>query len=25
VIWLHKGKIKMEGDPQEVLAAYNKA
>ncbi|ETK30833.1 ABC transporter ATP-binding protein [Microbispora corallina] len=25
VIWLHKGKIKMEGDPQEVLDAYNKA
>ncbi|MBP2705619.1 ABC transporter ATP-binding protein [Microbispora sp. RL4-1S] len=25
VIWLHKGKIKMEGDPQEVLEAYNKA
>ncbi|TQS25335.1 ABC transporter ATP-binding protein [Microbispora sp. KK1-11] len=25
VIWLHKGKIRMEGDPQEVLEAYNKA
>ncbi|MGI5492763.1 ABC transporter ATP-binding protein [Microtetraspora malaysiensis] len=25
VIWLHKGKIKMDGDPAEVLAAYNKA
>nr|WP_067186000.1 ABC transporter ATP-binding protein [Microtetraspora niveoalba] len=25
VIWLHKGKIKMDGDPTEVLAAYNKA
>ncbi len=25
VIWLHKGKIKMDGDPSEVLAAYNKA
>ncbi|MEW9532534.1 ABC transporter ATP-binding protein [Microbispora sp. NPDC049125] len=25
VIWLHKGKIKMQGDPQEVLEAYNKA
>ncbi|GII05798.1 ABC transporter ATP-binding protein [Planobispora takensis] len=24
VIWLHKGKIKMDGDPQTVLAAYNK-
>ncbi|NUW38382.1 ABC transporter ATP-binding protein [Nonomuraea sp. SMC257] len=24
VIWLHKGKIKMDGDPKEVLAAYNK-
>lgn len=23
VIWLHKGKIKMDGDPQTVLAAYN--
>ncbi|WP_425566669.1 ABC transporter ATP-binding protein [Planomonospora alba] len=25
VIWLHKGKIKMDGDPKTVLAAYNKA
>jgi teichoic acid transport system ATP-binding protein len=25
VIWLHKGKIKMEGEPAEVLEAYNKA
>ncbi|MBO3748961.1 ABC transporter ATP-binding protein [Streptosporangiaceae bacterium NEAU-GS5] len=25
VIWLHKGKIKMEGEPGEVLEAYNKA
>ncbi|MFD0657665.1 ABC transporter ATP-binding protein [Thermocatellispora tengchongensis] len=25
VIWLHKGKIKMDGDPQTVLAAYNRA
>ncbi|WP_155342122.1 ABC transporter ATP-binding protein [Acrocarpospora corrugata] len=25
VIWLHKGKIKMDGDPKEVIAAYNKA
>jgi teichoic acid transport system ATP-binding protein len=25
VIWLHKGKIKMDGDPTEVIAAYNKA
>ncbi|MBO4269516.1 ABC transporter ATP-binding protein [Microbispora triticiradicis] len=25
VIWLHKGKIRMQGDPQEVLEAYNKA
>jgi teichoic acid transport system ATP-binding protein len=25
VIWLHKGKIRMEGDPQEVLEAYNSA
>lgn len=24
VIWLHKGKIRMDGDPQTVLAAYNK-
>ena len=24
VIWLHKGKIKMDGDPKEVLAAYTK-
>ncbi|GGL45935.1 ABC transporter ATP-binding protein [Planomonospora parontospora] len=24
VIWLHKGKIKMDGDPKTVLAAYNK-
>jgi teichoic acid transport system ATP-binding protein len=24
VIWLHKGKIKMDGDPKEVIAAYNK-
>ncbi|WP_204078540.1 ABC transporter ATP-binding protein [Planotetraspora phitsanulokensis] len=24
VIWLHKGKIKMIGDPQEVLEAYNR-
>ncbi|MFI6300210.1 ABC transporter ATP-binding protein [Nonomuraea sp. NPDC050790] len=24
VIWLHKGKIKMDGDPKEVMAAYNK-
>jgi teichoic acid transport system ATP-binding protein len=24
VIWLHKGKIKMQGDPQEVLEAYNR-
>ncbi|MFD0883302.1 ABC transporter ATP-binding protein [Streptosporangium algeriense] len=23
VIWLHKGKIKMDGDPKTVLAAYN--
>ncbi|MFC6086878.1 ABC transporter ATP-binding protein [Sphaerisporangium aureirubrum] len=23
VIWLHKGKIKMDGDPATVLAAYN--
>lgn len=23
VIWLHKGKIKMDGDPAEVMAAYN--
>ncbi|MGW4424667.1 ABC transporter ATP-binding protein [Streptosporangium sp. NPDC004631] len=23
VIWLHKGKIKMDGDPQTVLTAYN--
>nr|WP_246497700.1 ABC transporter ATP-binding protein [Sphaerisporangium rubeum] len=23
VIWLHKGKIKMDGDPTTVLAAYN--
>ncbi|MEV7007405.1 ABC transporter ATP-binding protein [Streptosporangium sp. NPDC051022] len=23
VIWLHKGKIKMDGDPKAVLAAYN--
>ncbi|GHE34892.1 ABC transporter ATP-binding protein [Streptosporangium violaceochromogenes] len=25
VIWLHKGKIKMDGDPQKVLTAYNNA
>ncbi|GAA0999268.1 ABC transporter ATP-binding protein [Acrocarpospora macrocephala] len=25
VIWLHKGKIKMDGDPKEVISAYNKA
>ncbi|GIH29303.1 ABC transporter ATP-binding protein [Acrocarpospora phusangensis] len=25
VIWLHKGKVKMDGDPTEVIAAYNKA
>ncbi len=25
VIWLHKGKIKMDGDPKTVLAAYNSA
>ncbi|MEV4251042.1 ABC transporter ATP-binding protein [Streptosporangium canum] len=25
VIWLHKGKIKMDGDPKAVLAAYNSA
>jgi len=25
VIWLHKGKIRMEGDPKEVIKAYNKA
>ncbi len=25
VIWLHKGKIKMDGDPAEVISAYNKA
>jgi teichoic acid transport system ATP-binding protein len=25
VIWLHKGEIKMEGEPAEVLDAYNKA
>ncbi|SDH44752.1 teichoic acid transport system ATP-binding protein [Sinosporangium album] len=24
VIWLHKGKIRMDGDPETVLAAYNK-
>ncbi|MGW4475229.1 ABC transporter ATP-binding protein [Nonomuraea sp. NPDC004354] len=24
VIWLHKGKIRMDGDPKEVIAAYNK-
>lgn len=24
VIWLHKGKLKMDGDPQTVIAAYNK-
>jgi teichoic acid transport system ATP-binding protein len=24
VIWLHKGKIKMDGDPKEVLDAYTK-
>ncbi|MFI6910434.1 ABC transporter ATP-binding protein [Nonomuraea sp. NPDC050394] len=24
VIWLHKGKIKMDGDPKEVMTAYNK-
>jgi teichoic acid transport system ATP-binding protein len=24
VIWLHKGKIKMDGEPKKVLAAYNK-
>ena len=24
VIWLHKGKIKMDGDPETVIAAYNK-
>ncbi|WP_181614584.1 ABC transporter ATP-binding protein [Nonomuraea soli] len=24
VIWLHKGKIKMDGDPAEVMAAYHK-
>ncbi|RBQ15500.1 ABC transporter ATP-binding protein [Spongiactinospora rosea] len=24
VIWLHKGKIKMDGNPKEVLAAYNR-
>ena len=23
VIWLHKGKIKMDGDPKTVLEAYN--
>lgn len=25
VIWLDEGRIKMDGDPQEVLAAYNEA
>ena len=24
VIWVHKGKIKMDGDPDKVLAAYTK-
>ncbi|GAA0946286.1 ABC transporter ATP-binding protein [Nonomuraea longicatena] len=24
VIWLHKGKIKMDGDPKEVMPAYHK-
>ena len=22
VIWLHEGKIKMQGDPDEVISAY---